>query len=455
MNTFSPSSRRLHSFRLALLFALVASDIFAQGSLTPPAAPAPTMKTLDQIRSTGIAINAVNTPPSGNAQFVISQPGSYYLTGNLSVSSGDGIRVSAPDVTIDMNGFEISGTNGNGTGVDVDSTAHNCKVRNGSFKSLEYAVSTFTVAGQAHGGELINLSATSCVNGFFAVPNSYLEAVSAIDNSNSAITVPAGCVLVNCNASGTLNMSGAGSSGNGIFVVGKGATLRNCVASGNEGWGILVQGVSGAVIEGCTAVGNTRAGITAASGAVVVNCTSRENAGGGIAVGAGVLIRSCVANSNTGGSGITTTDNSFVEDSVAVNNPQSGIETGDRCIVRRNTTHLNVGDGIRVASSSLVAENNCVSNGNNGDGAGIHASGAGNTISDNSVRSNDRGIDVDVAGNVVIRNRASANTTNFDMAANNVYGEIVDRTAPASAAVTGNSAPSTTGTTDPQANIVY
>jgi hypothetical protein len=56
---------------------------------------------------------------------------------------------------------------------------------------------------------------------------------------------------------------------------------------------------------------------------------------------------------------------------------------------------------------------------------------------------------------VIVSNSAKQNTTNYDIAANNVFGAIVDRTAPASAAVSGNSAASSVGTTDSWANISY
>src|SRR5438094_2967891 len=61
------------------------STLFAQGSLTPPGAPAPTMKSLDQIE----ARTAISSAP-----FTINQPGSYYLTKNLNVTNGDAIRRS-------------------------------------------------------------------------------------------------------------------------------------------------------------------------------------------------------------------------------------------------------------------------------------------------------------------------------------------------------------------------
>jgi hypothetical protein len=64
-------------------------------------------------------------------------------------------------------------------------------------------------------------------------------------------------------------------------------------------------------------------------------------------------------------------------------------------------------------------------------------------------------MDVIYPRNVIVKNTASYNTTNYHIVAGNVFGPIVDRILPASAAVDGNSAPSSAGTTDPWANISY
>src|SRR4051794_19502095 len=89
--------RRVAAFSLLVCGgALLCGVLFAQGPLTPPGAPTPTMKSLDQVRSTGIAINATNTPPDASNLFVIANPGSYYLTGNLTgAATKSGISVNA------------------------------------------------------------------------------------------------------------------------------------------------------------------------------------------------------------------------------------------------------------------------------------------------------------------------------------------------------------------------
>jgi parallel beta-helix repeat protein len=115
---------------------------------------------------------------------------------------------------------------------------------------------------------------------------------------------------------------------------------------------------------------------------------------------------------------------------------------------------MNKGDGIRINSDSVARNNTCDSNGS-GDGAGIHASGSENRIESNNLTEQDRGIDVDGAGNLIIKNSAANNTTNYELAANNVFGAIVNRNIPGSPAVSGSSAASSAGTTDPWANFSY
>jgi hypothetical protein len=105
------------------------STAFAQGSLTPPGAPAPTMKSADQIEPRTI-INAVNTPGDSGNLFIITNSGSYYLTTNLvGVIGKSGIKITANNVTVDLNGFAVQGPGAlsgvGGVGISIPGAQNN------------------------------------------------------------------------------------------------------------------------------------------------------------------------------------------------------------------------------------------------------------------------------------------------------------------------------------------
>jgi hypothetical protein len=105
-----------------------------QGALTPPGAPAAMMKTLDQIEPR-TPVNTNTAPGNSFAQFVISKPGSYYLTGNImsaGVTGQQGIEITTNNVTLDLNGFSLLGvTSVNASGIFITNNCNNMIVRNG------------------------------------------------------------------------------------------------------------------------------------------------------------------------------------------------------------------------------------------------------------------------------------------------------------------------------------
>jgi hypothetical protein len=114
------------------------STCFAQGALTPPGPPAPTMLTLNQVEP---------RTPISSLPFTISSPGSYYLTGNMAVSSGDAIDITASGVTLDLNGFTLSSTEFTPTGTGIllasgitDITILNGHIMGGVFYSGGYYI---------------------------------------------------------------------------------------------------------------------------------------------------------------------------------------------------------------------------------------------------------------------------------------------------------------------------
>ena len=137
----------------------------------------------------------------------------------------------------------------------------------------------------------------------------------------------------------------------------------------------------------------------------------------------------------------------------SVNNNGVGISVGNGSSVFDCTSRGNLTDGILASSATLIRGNHCAFNGGGGDGAGIHVTSGDCRIEDNNCTGADRGIDVDAAGNVILRNTCSGNTTNWDIVAGNAFGPIVLTTA--GAAVAGNTATSSLGSTDPNANFTY
>src|SRR5438270_4345686 len=91
---------------LALLVVAALAGVARGGPLDPPGPPASTQPQVEP-----------RTPISA-LPFTISQPGSYFLTQNLTASAGgDGITVLADNVTIDLNGFALTGIAGSASAI--------------------------------------------------------------------------------------------------------------------------------------------------------------------------------------------------------------------------------------------------------------------------------------------------------------------------------------------------
>lgn len=141
------SPRLVCSLALVLLLLVSPAIVFAQGALTPPGAPAPTMKSLNdlddslaQLGKKGEARIAVDTlPGDATALHVITQPGSYFLRTNLvSLShTQSAIRVLANGVTLDLNGFSVRGTGAASAVAGIDASGSLMQrfvVRNGTIE---------------------------------------------------------------------------------------------------------------------------------------------------------------------------------------------------------------------------------------------------------------------------------------------------------------------------------
>ena len=392
-----------NSIITAAALTLVAAGLLLAGPLNPPAGPVTsTYKTLTEVEPR-IAINATNTPGDADATpstFKITSPGSYYLTSNLVVGIGrNGIEITGSGVTIDLNGFQISGF-GSLSAIMTSSTAiERIAIRNGQIVLCGSGIILSGIPGVA----VENVNVEGCLSG---------DGIAVGNNSR----------VSNCIAKSN--------QGTGI-AVGSGSIVGGCVASIN---GIGIAAGAGSTVTACTAFGNTGNGISTGDGSTVTGCTARSNTGNGIAAGLGSTVAGCTARLNNG----------------------NGIVAGNGSTVAGCTAASNTGNGIQVDGDCRVTDNTCESNGfGTGTGAGIYATGGDNRIEGNNCVDADRGIDVDGNGNIIIKNTCSGNTLNWDIATDNYYGPIINRTGVATAAVNGSAAASTLATTDPHANFTY
>ena len=293
----------------AFLFFNFSFPAFGQGALTPPGAPAPTMKTLTQIEP---RTDVLTLAGDGGNRFIIAQPGSYYLTTNIvGVSGKNGITIASGNVTLDLNGFALLGVAGSFRGVYVIGTYTNLTVRNG------------TVSGW--GGDGVDAYSTGFPR------NVVLERLTISGNGGHGIETEAASVVRDCLSQSNYN--------DGIYC--SGGLISGCVSRDNRGLGI--SAVS-SVVRDCRVGSSGNDGIHATS-SVVRDCWVESSAGDGIYATPGTVSGCFVKDS--------------VQSGIYVNAPGSQI-SGNTCI--GNNTSASVGHaGIYVNDSNNRIEDNHVS----------------------------------------------------------------------------------------------
>ncbi len=160
MNAPFRHRRRAALLTVSSLFLLPCS-LFPQGTLTPPGAPAPTMKTLTQVEPR-IAVQTL--AGDATSQFLITQPGSYYLTGNINGVSGmAAIAINADHVTLNLGGHALIGVAGATRGVEIRGSRKQIAVRHGSIDAFD--TGGINTTGSTTNARIENISVTGIVNG--------------------------------------------------------------------------------------------------------------------------------------------------------------------------------------------------------------------------------------------------------------------------------------------------
>ncbi|MCC6230855.1 MAG: hypothetical protein IT432_16715 [Phycisphaerales bacterium] len=365
--------RSLHHRELVLgsllTLALATVGVMAiAGPLNPPAgAVSSTYKTLTEVEPR-IAINATNTPGDADSLFKITQPGSYYLTGNITgVSGKGGIEVASDNVSIDLCGFAVVGVTGSLSGIMRDGTPRgSITLKNG------------VVSNWGHYGVNLPYVDSSGTKGFV------IDSIISRANNYAGFAIGDASIVTRCSAS---------QNGSAGFDGGNHARYENCIATGNLGTGFL-DGF-GCAYSGCESRGNTGSGYVPNGNCAFTNCSASTNGLDGFNLYRCTVL-ACDASFNTGrGFAVTL---STIQSSGANSNTAGGIE----------------------ASNSTTLLNNNVYGGTNG----ILITGSDNRIEGNNVSLSTTCISVTGTGNLIIRNSAS-NGTRYSIAAGNTAGPIV------------------------------
>lgn len=324
---------------LLAILTIYTPTVFAQGSLTPPPGPpAPVMKTLQQIEPR-IPIGPDTTPGDNDSLYKISQPGSYYLTGNVAgVSNKIGIEIAASDVTLDLDGFSLIGTTGSYDGV-FSLTFHRITVRNGS-------VNYWGNDGIEIGGM-----------------DSRVEHINATGNG------AAGIRAVSVQDCADFNNNGAGVVANVAFRVTarynqNGITAERVVDSkvyNNDGYGITATFVSGSL-----AVSSGEDGIVVNANGQAIDNLSQANSRHGIRLTLNTRAggNNCVNNGQSGfGHGIhAESDRNTIVDNSCSENERGIVVTGLLNPIEGNTLLDNDTIGLFVTGQLNIITRNVARN---------------------------------------------------------------------------------------------
>ena len=245
--------------------------------------------------SQSTSVNGLPGCPHSGFPIVICQTGSYRLSGNLLLSNAavDAISVQVPNVSIDLNGFAITGPVSCGVDVPLGCTPANAS---GAGINALGSVSVF------------NGTVTGMGNGIIITGGSRVEHVQVYSNSSFGIKAGARNVIVNNivynnGNEGIFARDGATITGNMVYAngvigidvsggTGSGATIAGNTVFANGGTGI--EAIS-ATMSGNTITNNTLFGIAVQCPSAVIGNTVSGSATNIVTFGPGCVVVSNAA----------------------------------------------------------------------------------------------------------------------------------------------------------------
>jgi hypothetical protein len=288
------------------------STAFAQGSLTPPGAPAPTMKSLDQVYARLDSRTAIT---NASSTYTITMPGSYYLTTNLTVSSGYGIGINASGVTLDLNGFTISSTRASASyaGISLNTPLSDVTIVNGHIRS----------GVTNNGSGVYSGSGFATGIGYSSMPptNVMVSKVSVSGVSNDGINLGTG----NATVVEACTVTTAGSIGISASTI-KDSVVADC--GGNA--------IVGDQVAGCRGIGAVN-GVVAK--AVAQNCYGQSSSGSWCGVNVSGSALNCYGTNSSSGMGLSAT---IAQNCYGSSASGSGLHAtiANSCLVGHGTTNV-------------------------------------------------------------------------------------------------------------------
>jgi hypothetical protein len=318
----------------------------------------------------------------------VDQPGSYVVTENLTGSAAsNGITISADDVTIDLNGFALTGVPNSKDGISAGSNYENIKILNGSIQNW--------------GEDGIDIS---------GVTNAIVRELRVSHNADDGMRVGYASRVSDCTL---LENTHDG------LVAQNGSIVARCVARDNSDSGLVVG--NGCTVRDSVSRQNSADGISAGEGSTVVACTTRSNGDNGIQVGRGSLVTTSVGYANDdNGIWVNGAGGSVINCSV-FGNSLYGIRVGDGCSIMSCTASGNAMDSFYVSSNCYVFGNNSFEATN----SGFRVAGDRNRIDRNHATHGATGYSVTGSDNLIIRNSASGNSgTSYSIGGGNDAGGL-------------------------------
>lgn len=274
------------------------------------------------------------TAPGFATPLVLDQPGSYYLTGPIAVTSGDAIHLTANNISLDLNGFTIQSTANPpfGIGILVDGT-RNTLIHNGHIQSfVTYIIGEYGGTGFRYG-----------ITGLDSVARNVIVrdiTVTGVDGDGIGfgfgIPAQSNVVIENC----TVMMA--------RFTGIQGESVSRCIAAECGMFGIDAQSISDSHgqarthsgLQGVTisnSVGEALLNGDGISGFNIMNCFGESQTGSGIAAFRSALNSTGISASGTG------LETDMAKNSHGSSNSGMGIDAVylvDNCVAINNTASL-------------------------------------------------------------------------------------------------------------------